>query len=614
MKNVNVYKTNMDALKNREPELARLLLARHFNEQRYVIKQSVNQSPIINLCGKNGQHMPLINPNSPQAEADQWVRDLGEENLKHSHVMILGIGSGYHSLSFYHLSDENSYLWIVEPDLDLMNAVFYAIDLSEIILSTRVRIIGGMPETYIARQLFTGEIANRTRTQGVTLAPTPFARRFYAEYIKRLSSAIQQAIQTEQLSFRTETIQGKEILSNVIDNLPYIINSAGINQLQSQAAGIPAFVISPGPSLEAALDFMPDLRQCGYIIAVDTAYGILQRNNIPADIVVSLDFTKLNARHFELINNDEAYLVASVGIDCRIVQKYIERSFFFTTGTNKIIQALPSIGSRGELVATGSTAHSAYMLARLMGCSPIVLIGQDLAFDQGKMYADGAMQNDLDLPKPNPADMVEVISNSGKTVLTNRLYKMYLDKFVEIIYTSAGNVINTSAEGAKIVGANVVPLQQVMAEIPTRDIDRKILSNIFKQRRHIKQDSVQRDIDKLISRSRNIQQHLNKLKDACESLPIKSSLFQSEFNTIYRQLQILLQQDPQVFMLCTPLCPGSTISFMSQMSSAGLIKNGSESENQKIQKKSLLFFKDFIDALELNIKSLSKASLSTTAK
>ena len=614
MQNVNVYKTNLDALKTREPELARLLHTRQFDEQRFVIGQAANQSPILGLRGNDGKTMPLINPSSPQDEADEWVRDLGEDALRHSHVMILGIGSGYRSLSFYHLSDENSFLWIVEPDLDILNAVLYSIDFTELFLSPRVRIIAGQPENYIARQLFTGVTANRTRTQGVTLAASPFARRFYAKYLTQLSNAIQQAIQTEKLSFHTETVQGREILNNVLDNLPYIINNAGINLLQSKAAGVPAFVISPGPSLEAALERMPDLRQRGYIIAVDTAYGILQRRNIPADIVVSLDFTKLNARHFELIDNDDAYLVSSVGVNNEIVKKYTGRSFFFTTGSNKVIQALPSIGALGELVATGSTAHIAFTLARLMGCSPIVLIGQDLAFDQGKMYTNGAMQNDLDIPGRKPENMLEVLSNSGATVLTNRLYKMFLDKLIEIIHSSAGYVINTSTQGAKIDGANCVPLHQVISDLPARYIDRQMLPCMFKQKRNIDKIAVQRDIDKLVSRSRHIQQHLIQLKDACESLPIKSAKFQTEFTAIYRQLQTLLQQDPHVFKLCTPLCPGSTISFMSQMGNAGLIKNGSESENQDIQKKSILFFKDFIDALELNIKSLSNASLSNTPK
>ncbi|PIU67624.1 MAG: hypothetical protein COS84_04395, partial [Armatimonadetes bacterium CG07_land_8_20_14_0_80_40_9] len=47
------------------------------------------------------------------------------------------------------------------------------------------------------------------------------------------------------------------------------------------------------------------------------------------------------------------------------------------------------LGKRGGLGGGFSVATVAFELAKLMGCEPVVLIGQDLSFPTGMTHAEG---------------------------------------------------------------------------------------------------------------------------------------------------------------------------------------------------------------------------------
>ena len=363
--------------------------------------------------------------------------------------MLVGIGSGYHLQQLFKHSDSDTLIWLVEPETALMKAAFHAQDFRGLIQSKRVRWLVGMNPKQIIEQLFQGTDSNRIRARGIQMAVYQPVSSFYQNFIQALSHEVSQAIQFDSLKFNTEEVQGKELLRNSIDNLPAIVQGFSVSHLQSKTAGLPAWVIAPGPSLEQEIDDIRTNQDHAAIIAVDSAIRTLYKNGIQADIIVSIDFTELNIRHFDGFDDTSAILAAFVGIRSEITDQFINRTYFSLHSANRMIQSIPTLSNLGFIEAAGSTAHAAYLLARHLGCSPIVLVGNDLSFPNQKWYSAGTMQLELEQKDRESEPILEVESNSGCMVQTNALYKIYLDEMGKIIHRSGGNVLNTSYSGAR---------------------------------------------------------------------------------------------------------------------------------------------------------------------
>jgi hypothetical protein len=108
-----------------------------------------------------------------------------------------------------------------------------------------------------------------------------------------------------------------------------------------------------------------------------------------------------------------------------------------------------------------------------MGCNPIILLGQDLAFARHthQSHADGAhplieqvSKNDL---QKSIAENVVGIGNSGEEILTTAIYKSFADCFKILIQQSGKKCINAidSNHGLSIPGA--------ILEMPQKALDEK---------------------------------------------------------------------------------------------------------------------------------------------
>lgn len=270
----------------------------------------------------DGSHAALAHPQKPKADAEAWASRLGEGLLRGGNIMLFGVGAGYHPLALFDLSDDRTLLYIIEPDIALFAATLRLMDMRSLIASKRVSLHVGVPENRIAQSLFAEENAYRSRAQGVSMARPPYAQALYGDSIARLKEAIQLEIQLEGLRFRTWEDHSTAVFRNILENLPRVIQGAPCLRLLSQAAGTPALVVAPGPSLEPLIPLVREAAAYSLIIAVDTAHRILLGRGIEADLVVSLDFTPLNARHFEGIDDSRTTLLAFPGVDPAILKRY----------------------------------------------------------------------------------------------------------------------------------------------------------------------------------------------------------------------------------------------------------------------------------------------------
>ncbi len=605
MQNNPIWKSNFLALKEKDPELAQHLLETNISSRQFSIPRVTEGLPLLTVHHPNGSQIPLGDPTHPAREAENWAAKLGESCLHNAHVMLIGFGAGYHLHALFNQSDANTLIWVVEPHLSILKAAFHCMDFSSLIRSSRIQFASGMPPSEVAKRLFTGDHSLRIRAQGIQFVYSKFTAPFHAEYISELKKSVGEAIRMDVTEIHTAGVQGPAILQNIIDNLPYVFQGAPVLRLLGAASGLPAIIVGPGPSLEQALPLLPKIHPRALIITIDTAYRILLRNQIPSDLVVSLDFTELNAGHFDQTDKNESILVAYPGIHPSIAEQFAGRSYFYVHRSTRLLQTLTSLGPLGELISDGSTAHAAYHLARLMGCSPIVLAGNDLAFSPAGQYAPGAMQ--MERTRSNPTECLKIPSNDGGLVETNLLYKKYLDYFSDLIRSTSGLVINTSFHGARISGCPYQSIEEVMNSLPSHEIDKDFLVQKMTPSLENQRSRTLNEIRKIRSLCMESLPPLKQLREQAERLNPPNKEFPLHAEQIMNSFSILLHKTPELYRMCLPLCTQSTIEMLGTGANHITRHSGSFRTNEVLKLRCLKFLNDFVNAFERHIEILGKA-------
>lgn len=610
------WRANITALTLRDPGLAQRLEMVSITPDRFVAARANDGSPLLALRLTEQKTVALAHTNTPRKEAEEWVTGLGNSVLKNGNILLFGFGAGYHAEALFRLSDAETAVWIVEPDIAILKAAFHLLDLSTLIASRRVRFIVEYKEEEIVKILFAGSNGHRTRSQGIRLVFTGISSQLYGKIISRLSASIEETLQFEGMKFRTSELQGETILKNILANLPFVLQGAPVLRLQGICPGTPALVVGPGPSLDEAIPQIETAQNKAIIIAVDTAHRILFKRGIGTGLVVSLDFTELNARHFDTIESDDALLVAFPGIDPAISQKYAGRSFFYnhagsieySPGATQFFNQLQSLHPLGALISYGSTAHAAYHLARLMGCSPIVLVGNDLAFPGSAWYAEGAMQNDLEQPDRETETLLNVPANDGGTVSTSGLYKLYLDSFGELIRGTGGVAINTSPLGARIDGCQWMTLDTVMARFLVHGpIDKRFLTHALDPDLQNSRLPLKHELAAIALESRRARKQLRRMSERLNELSPSAPMFGKELLQIMKTFVSLLGDERRALDLGAPLCSRSSLMLMGRLGDATLLSNNSSSSGQAIQDRLLEFIRDMDQALNLTAASVEHA-------
>lgn len=554
-----IWQRNSDALQRRDAELFHRLAETTIDPTFLKIGRSPEGKPVLGMRRPNGSFLALDDPAEPRQKADEWLLRVKNFNLKTGHLMVVGVGSGYCALSVFENSLETAYLWFVEPNLALLKAVFHLLDFTALIESPRVRFAAGKTPEEAAVLPFDGPTGNRMRAQGIQIQYPPAALQIYGNYIQELKAAVQRASQVEAIKLRTMETQGRYVLANSAANLPAILQGAPFLRLLGAAAGVPALVVGPGPSLEEQLERIQAARDRVLLVAIDTALRSLHRFGIVPDIVASADYSDLNARHFEGVPIGDSVLVASPTVHSSIVRRYWGRVYFFNHHATRFIQSLESLRPLGAVHLLGSTAHAAYRIARLMGCSPIIFVGIDLSFPGDKQYAQGTIQNDLKLPEQQRDLLIEVPANDGALVKTTLQFKAFCDSLGQIIRETRGAAITTSLHGAQIPGCPYQSLNDVLAEIPSGAFDKRFLRRLAIPNQSYKKTALMAELQVWREKLVRFEERLLGFIQQAQRLEESNNQFGEELEGTLEPFFALQESENFCFSLCTPLCPYSTI-------------------------------------------------------
>lgn len=399
-------------------------------------------------------------------------------------VFGLGVGHTVRALRAH----TRSPIAVFEPDPGLLRSVleFGPTDLSssEIFCTTH-------DLTQAWPQLF-------GKRRSVVFIPTPGYLDAFPDAAANLRQTLAQLVLRSRVNDATHRLRAREWISDLLANVELLGEHSGFLALAGKYQGVPAFIVGAGPSLGKNGHRLLQAQKKGIIFAVNSSAQALASYGVEPQVLACME------------SIDVSHLLKDLPFIDRVVRAFSLTAHPNTLRTGKgpllpVYEALPQItgplsaltGHHG-LVVSGSVSTLAFSLAQRLGCSPIVFVGQDLAFTGGRIYATGTPYEDSNVElsqdgselKLNWSETVKSTHNVGSRtmhehepvsrtlawggvdqVLTGISYSVvraWLEAAAIVLRREAPGtrLVNATEGGARIEGFEERTLASLLEELP----------------------------------------------------------------------------------------------------------------------------------------------------
>lgn len=366
-------------------------------------------------------------------------------------AVVLGFGLGYHVAALARRAGGHSMVLVYEPDVALLRSVLEHADLAAWLRDGRVMLFTDAEDGGAISESLTGLEA--LIGLGVSIIEHAPSRARLAGRGARFAETFTRVVAACRTQVVTTMTQMEATFRNLLmnaDRYAGMHGCAGIADLADAARGFPAIVVSAGPSLERNLHLLADpaVRERCVIIAVQTVLKPMLARGIKPHFVTALDFHEISRRFYEGLTPADVEgitLVVEPKANAAIVESFPGKIRLTGAETLDVLLGTDLAGTHGVISPGATVAHLSYYLARHMGCDPVMLIGQDLAFTDGQYYAAGAAIHDVWSTELNPFNTLETMEwqrivrwrghlrrledHLGRPVYTDEQMSTYLAQF-----------------------------------------------------------------------------------------------------------------------------------------------------------------------------------------
>lgn len=516
-----ILERNIAAIAGRQPALARRLAQLTTPCAARFVETEEDGALTIEFDGR-----ALTSRRRPLTEAQRLAHKIDLES--HGGLLVLGFGAGHHCRAIAQHADGACAIVIFEPDLVLLRAVLERIDHSQWLAHGQVVIVTDPDDV----GLLTADLKNLDALLSVGIDIVEHAPNLarLGDTSQRMIQTLTRAVGAMRMHVITAMVQSDVTARNQLMNVGHYASRPGIADLEGVAQGRPAILVAAGPSLRIALERLKDpaVRKRCVIIAVQTVLKPLLEAGIKPHFVTAIDYHEISKRFYEGLTPEDVEgvtLVAEARSNAAILDAFpgdirLPRDEFLDLllGTDPKRDGAPD---RGKLPAAATVAHLSYYLARFMGCDPVLLCGQDLAFTDGQYYGPGAAIHNVWASELNPARTIEmlewerIVRNKGhlhkvtdifdRPVFTDDQMAAYLTQFERDFAadTDRGLTIVDASEGVRKRHTTPMPVDEAfekyIPDTPLPDLPSAVADDSPKARQSTSDTirKVRRQADKL---------------------------------------------------------------------------------------------------------------------
>lgn len=394
---------------------------------------------------------------------------------QYEQVLFVGIGLGYHIKQFANQYPAMKFS-IYEPNPEVLVQFFTHINIKDWPLKNVQSIFTGTD-----KQQLTIEIQKLLNNgKNILVIPLTAYETIYVNELTFIMKALKEQLLHERTNVATNAAFQKRWTINSIKNFPYVMKTPNIlhDVNPSIFKDKPAIIVSAGPSLSEEFENLRYIKEHGlaYIFSVGSAINALISHDIYPDAACTYDPQAHNYRVIQIIKDKgitEIPLIFGSTVGYETLENYpgpmlhmlinqdTISSYFLHSNESKNLEILHD---------APSIAVVTFELLCRLRASPIILVGQNLAYLQNRHYAEGiSYGNGSEFISDDKLKNLPTVKNVyGEEVPTNEGFNQ-MRRQLELFIQSHPRVkvINTTKGGAHIEGTEFIELDQVMQQYLT---------------------------------------------------------------------------------------------------------------------------------------------------
>ncbi|TNO70469.1 motility associated factor glycosyltransferase family protein, partial [Campylobacter jejuni] len=475
-----------------------------------------------------------------EEELNFFYQSILEKTLRYPFICIYGIGN---ALLIKNLAKHYKHLFVFESEIELFILALSTIDLSEELCSGKIYLVDIEEERVDIQLLILFDMKDMFEYLSLyeMFVNNVYYKKFYEDIWHRADELCEKNIEVIVRNLISNLNIGFECYSHLLQNIPSMLESIPFQRILSQRKNQfdNAIVVSAGPSLAKQLPLLKAYQDKAVIFCADGALSMLEKEGIIPDYVTNLDFTDLAMKFFQNKENK---------LSLNILSCATHPSLVHLVGNKSVILRDDPLYQRFNLndfgyIDTGThVSHFSYTLALALGFKNIILIGQDLAFDEkGNSHSKGFSYGEqFSGEKTVPTLKTQAYGGKGE-VLTHITWNDYRIK-LEYLFAcndQKAKFYNATEGGARISFTGELSFKEcceklLIKEKPKFDIPKSLTQNRsdkllvkFKEKIQKDQDNAKRFLKDALA-----------LKQILENILAKDFLLPLEFlEKVYQNIE-----------------------------------------------------------------------------
>lgn len=374
-----IFDKNLSALKIKNPKLAAKL-------QSYIPKevpQLVQENGAYNLIYKDKY---VHNRQNPLGEAHEIFSMCN--NIPVSIHLVYGLGLGY----LFQLTCRQSVGTVIlyEPDLNILRMVFELVDFSEDMLKKNVYIAEDFND--VSQVIYTKSGMENSPEMLSLVSQREFNPTEFEAFVKQ----VQDVVGSYSLDLKYTKQKFYTSLKFLIISTPRLVHEIPLIHCKDAYKGKTALIVSAGPTLDRNIETIKKYRKNFVLFTVGTALKTLDANGIKPDFLCIIE-TFNSSRQIEGVDLSEVNFITEPYSNPKLRVFNYKKTYSHISANTPVNHLWANICGENieEYWSKGTVSYTAMNCARILGCSKIVLVGQDLAYIKGQCYSKDSVYKDL---------------------------------------------------------------------------------------------------------------------------------------------------------------------------------------------------------------------------
>ncbi|EIE1464653.1 motility associated factor glycosyltransferase family protein [Campylobacter upsaliensis] len=403
----------------------------------------------MSICSMRGGGVMYQNPLS---ELKQNLERYTDKFALYPVLYFYGFGNGLlfkALLANAHLK----HIVIFERELEILYTIFHHIDFSKELKEQKILLFNA--NTISAEELrclcYLEPFFSYARVYFLELCSDYYEK--FSDDIIKLNQTLLQSFTYAICSQGNDPLDSLQGIEQFILNLPAQLTHPSLKEFLDKRRNISknAIIVSTGPSLIKQLPLLKEYREKALIFCADSAYPILAKHNIKPDYVCMVERSDFTAEFFkhDFGDFDEGICFILVSLVHPNALNYLKDKNYILINKTLNFAHFMDFKEYDFEHPLSNVACMAYSLACELGAKNIILIGQDLAYDENGFSHPKDYQHGQDYEKDSAKFGILAYGGEGE-VLTHTTWLLFKQNLEDIILRQSPTCYNATEGGARI--------------------------------------------------------------------------------------------------------------------------------------------------------------------